>query len=556
MSKIFDATPERLQYVLASIHHREVALPDFQRDFVWDPRATEELLESICRSFPAGSLLRIRNGSGFAFAPRAFAGAPDLRGHSPAYLILDGQQRLTSLYRALYGAGGHDYFLDFQGLLDDKDLEDCVFYLRSAVAKRRYGSIEKQAAGLVFPLAQLFGSPDGFEGWLDRALEARGEDDEALKALKQRLREEQKRWLRPIEDYEFPMVTLAEATSAEAVCTIFETLNRTGVKLSVFDLLAARFWADDLRLRDLWDDARRGDPAIEEFAVDPYYVLQVVAILTATGAPACKRGDVLGLGVERMRVGWEPAVAGLRDALAFLRDECRIVVSQWLPYVPMLIPLSVLFAETAARGPEAGAVRAKLRRWFWCSVFGQTYENPPNSQAVKDVVEFRRWREGGEPPDAVRDFSFDSALLRQTTPSQRALYRAVIALLLQSGARDFHKDKPIDAALLREQQIEDHHVFPKAWLRDHRPDVPESVRDCVLNRTLIDRSTNQSIGKDAPSTYLGKIEAATGRGQLREILRSHLLPDPCGEIYAKNDFDALLAARQAAIEAKVRELTA
>src|SRR5262245_16240468 len=105
VGKIFYPSSERLKFLLASIHNREVALPDFQRDFVWDPRETEELLESICQDFPAGSLLRIKNASGFYFAPREFAGAPELGHHQPSYLILDGQQRLTSLYQALYGAG-------------------------------------------------------------------------------------------------------------------------------------------------------------------------------------------------------------------------------------------------------------------------------------------------------------------------------------------------------------------------------------------------------------------------------------------------------------------
>lgn len=98
MSKIFYPTSEKLSYLLESIHNREVALPDFQRDFVWDPGATEELIESLCQNFPAGSLLRIKNGAGFQFAPREFQGAPALNGHAPSYLILDGQQRLTSLY--------------------------------------------------------------------------------------------------------------------------------------------------------------------------------------------------------------------------------------------------------------------------------------------------------------------------------------------------------------------------------------------------------------------------------------------------------------------------
>src|SRR5262245_49777621 len=144
--KIFHPTAEKLKYLLASIHNREMALPDFQRDFVWDPRETEELIESICQNYPAGSLLRIKNAAGFYFAPREFAGAPSLNRHAPSYLILDGQQRLTSLYQALYGNGNHRYLMDLQKLMDGEDLEDCVFYLRKGEAQKRFGSIEQQAA--------------------------------------------------------------------------------------------------------------------------------------------------------------------------------------------------------------------------------------------------------------------------------------------------------------------------------------------------------------------------------------------------------------------------
>src|SRR5512137_2952730 len=93
-------TSEPLKFMLALIQNREMALPDFQRDFVWDPAATDELIESIISNYPAGTLLRIKNGQQLLFQPRAFEGAPTLNGQKPSYLILDGQQRLTSLYQA------------------------------------------------------------------------------------------------------------------------------------------------------------------------------------------------------------------------------------------------------------------------------------------------------------------------------------------------------------------------------------------------------------------------------------------------------------------------
>jgi uncharacterized protein with ParB-like and HNH nuclease domain len=98
------------------IHNRAMALPDFQRDFVWDPDATDELIESIISNYPAGTLLRIKNGQQLLLQPRAIEGAPELNGTKPAYLILDGQQRLTSLYQALYGQGEHRYYLNLADL--------------------------------------------------------------------------------------------------------------------------------------------------------------------------------------------------------------------------------------------------------------------------------------------------------------------------------------------------------------------------------------------------------------------------------------------------------
>lgn len=553
MSRIFYPSSEKLRFLLASIQNREVALPDFQRDFVWDPRATEELLESLLQNYPAGGLLRIKNSSGFLFAPREVAGAPALDGHSPSYLILDGQQRLTSLYQALYGAGNHRYFVGLQNLLDGGDLDDCVFYRRRSRAKQKYGSVEKQAASLTFPLEVVFGQAGGFEEWLDQVLDHRPEKDEARKELKHRLRQLRKQWIQNIEDYEFPVVTLSEDTQAEAVCTIFETLNRTGMKLSVFDLLAARFWPENVRLRDLWDEAQAQFPLLSEFDVDPYYVLQAIAIFTAKGAPSCKRSDVLKMEVGQIDSGWEPVVGGVADMLRLLRDDCGVVLPHWMPYNPVLIPGGAILAKHAsATGPQVGAIREKLKRWFWCSVFGQSYENSPNSQAVKDFAELKEWFQGGPEPETVRTFSIEPDVLRETTVRQRGLYRGCIALILRSEARDFHSGGRITAAMVLEEKIDDHHVFPRGYLGEAVDGATATLRDCILNRTLIDKKTNIRIGKKAPSAYLAEIAAEIGEPKLQDVLGSHLLP---ASPLRQDRFFDFLDARQEALARKIEEVT-
>ena len=556
MSKIFYPTSEKLRFLLESIHNREVALPDFQRDFVWDPQATEELIESICQNFPAGSLLRIKNSKGIFFAPREVAGAPALDGNRPSYLILDGQQRLTSLYQAFYGKGTHKYFIHLGGLIEDMDLEDCVFYERASRAERRYGKITKQAETLTFPFAFLFGETCGFEEWLDQVLELRPEDGGDMKELKKKLRDVRKQWISPVEDYEFPMVTLAEETSDSAVCTIFETLNRTGVKLSVFDLLAARFWPEDVRLRDLWEQAENDFPIISDFDIDPYYVLQSVSLFTAKAAPSCKRGDVLKMDVSQIREGWSPIVTGLANSLHMLRDDCGVILPKWLPYNTILIPLTALLAYAAdATGPDVGSIRNKLKKWFWCSVFGQAYENAPNSQAAKDFVELKKWIDGGEQPQTVTEFDFDIDSLTQVTPRQRAVYRGAIALILRNEARDFHTGKRITANMMLEEKIDDHHVFPQGYIKENITNISATLRDCVLNRTLIDKETNLRISKRPPSGYLTEIEEAIGEEALRDLLRSHLLPSGKESPLQNDQFEQFIKVRQYAISKKIQEVT-
>ncbi len=291
---------------------------------------------------------------------------------------------------------------------------------------------EKQAASLVFPLETLFTS-GGFDGWLDSVIELRDVEGDEKKTLKQNLREARKKWLQNMEDYEFPVVTLSEKTCAAAVCTIFETLNRTGVKLSVFDLLAARFWPVDVRLRDLWDQAKIDYPIIGEF-----------------------------------------------------------------------------------------------KEW------------------VADDVE----------PDTVALFNFDTKTLRTTTVRQRAIYRGVLALILKNGARDLHTGAPITANMMLEKKIEDHHVFPQAFLSEKRNDVPAALRDCVLNRTLIDAETNNLIGKRAPSDYLSEIENSVGGGLMTIILASHLLPDSTETpLWQPEHLEDFLDAREQFVDAQLRGVT-
>lgn len=552
MNLFEDTNPRALKDLLAEVHSLQMVLPDFQRDFVWEPGATQELIVSIANNYPAGSILRVRDTRP-AFACREFEGAPKLANERHIFLVLDGQQRLTSLYQAFYGVGEHRYYLNLRKLIDGADFEEAIFHVRATTkwAQARE-TLELQARELILPLSVLQGGSGRFSQW-SRQVARRLSDQERIR-LEDSLDQIAERWIKIIDDYHFPVVTLSDKTEPDALCTIFETLNRTGVKLSAFELLTARFWPDNINLRSLMDKARETTPALVHFGVDPYYILQAIA-LASRKAPSCKRKEVLNLAAFDIKEWWEPAIAGFSAGLEILRDDCGVMLPKWMPYQTMLAPLAAVLAKAGPTNrPKAGAQREKLKCWFWCSVFGQAYENAPNSQSAKDVIELLTWLNGGPPPETVSGLRFDPRTLRDVTPRQRSIYRGTICLVLASGhTRDFHAQAVITGKLMDEEGIDDHHVFPAKFLEE-RGVASSRVRDWVLNRTLIDRTTNQMISDRAPSEYFGDIRKTSGF-PLDAVLASHCLPSGDSSPFWTNDYEAFLSWREKRLWREIQRVT-
>jgi hypothetical protein len=548
-----DTNSKPLLDLLDRIHTGDMVLPDFQRDFVWEPSATQALIVSIANSYPAGSILRVRDTQR-VFANRAFEGAPAA---DPFYsfLVLDGQQRLTSLYQAFYGVGDHRYYLDIGALIKKADFEDSIDYLR--INKKGVESRAKaafQAENLLMPLSALKDGRSGFKDWAKMV--KRTYPESQRNQIEDQLDELEEKWIAPICKYDFPVVTLAADTEPAALCTIFETLNRTGVKLSVFELLTARFWSHDLKIRELWEQARSDHPLIALFDVDPYYVLMAIALASGKN-PSCKRGDVLNLTAEQVTTWWQPVIDGLALSLTILHDDCWVLQPKWLPFNTMLSPMAAALARAgASKGVAVGAQREQIKRWFWCSVFSQAYEKSPNTQSGRDVGELIPWLSdpAAPAPENVRQFRFNLELLRDVTPRQRSLYRATICLILASGDRplDFHSRAVLNDQLLATNGIDDHHIFPAHHL-DERGVDPRS-RDCVLNRTLIDRETNQRISSSKPSIYMAELRDEPGF-PMQAVLKSHLIPHDHDSGLWTDDYDVFLSERLKLLSDAVRSAT-
>jgi restriction endonuclease Mrr len=538
----FHTIPRPMLQLLAELDSGQLALPDFQRTFVWAPDETRELLVSMIRSFPAGNLLFLQGGDA-SFKARAAEGAPPMTGR-PSHLVLDGQQRLTSLYQAIYGVGDSRFFLDLGALLAGADVDQAVKVF-SAERAAPLKDIEAQARSLLMPLTAVRGF--GAARWRDDVVPRR--DDGDRERVRELLRDVEYACIDPLVKYAFPVTILPEATPLEAVCTIFETLNRTGRPLTPFELVSARAFAGGHSLYDLWNSALERHPILGDFDVKPYYLLQCIALRLGV---SCKRRFVISLPADDIARGWDSAVTSMAAVLTLLRDECGVLTSKWLPYEPMLIPLATVWNEVeATAGPAHGAMRSKLKRWFWCASFTGEYESSSATLAERDAPVLKSWLAGGDEPQAVRAFEWDPERWRTVTARQQGLYRATIALTLLQRPRDFHTGAPLTPELIEAGKVDDHHLFPRAYLRSvGKGDTVDSV----LNHCLIDRATNIRIATQAPSAYLAEMRAELGP-ILDEVLRSHRLPTGRTSPLATDGFEAFLEWREQALDEALAAVT-
>lgn len=574
----FDSTREALSDILGSVRAGKTQLPDFQRGWVWDDEHIRSLLASVSRSFPVGAVMMLQTGNpSVRFLPRPVEGAPDPAPQEPERLILDGQQRLTSLYQALFSgkvvktrdarrkALNRWYYVDIRKAFDPQiDREDAIVAVpEDRVVKNfrgevvlDYSTTAKECEAEVMPLPLVFDQP-AFTDWQLKYIQA---DPSRMAERLTRWNDFVQKVVQPFQQYQVPLIVLRKETPKEAVCQVFEKVNTGGVQLTVFELLTATFAADNFNLRDDWKESEailRKLPVLGTVKSDD--VLQAVTLLAtldrrtkavSIGTPlesapgvSCKRKDVLDLVLYDHKRWNKQVVQGFIQAAKFLHGQ-GLFSAYDLPYRTQLVPLAAALAMVGDVGETDGA-RAKLARWFWCGVFGELYGGATESRFAKDVVDLVAWlRDGGPEPSTVIDASFPAGRLLTLKTRNSAAYKGVHALLLVQGGLDFRTGHTIDTQTYFDEAIDIHHVFPQKWCLEKG--IERRRFNSIINKTPISAKTNRIIGGNAPSSYLAKLEKQAGIevARMDDILGSHLI-DP--SYLRADDYEGYFAARSEAL---------
>ena len=545
-----EARAKSVEDWFAMIRDGQITLPRFQRYEAWRPHQVEGVLENILRrpSLPIGALLVLEVGNEELFVSRPLSGAPAPKTR-PQLHLLDGQQRMTALWRAL-----NDNYQDFTVFVSIDDdmrpqIEICRRYLsKSGKLMPLWADDPAQTFDRkFFPLSLLCPGSKG-ENAMDMWTENAGTDkatDKTIIKLRQR-----------IASYSIPFLSLPVGTEQETALDVFIKMNTSASPLKDFDIVVAQLeGAIGNSLHDMIEDLHEKVPSVRDYGRAEDIALAVGALLN--DKPPLKRTYLdPSFGTELAGV-WEKVVLGLSRGVEFLRDE-SIYNEKLLPTEVIVYLASALWAHIPLDGTdEEGRARTLVRKAIWRASFTDRYLKTATTRAFAD---YRALRDMVIDPDSKSSPDlFDESqnalpeadeLFRGGWPGRKdRLGRAIMAASLYGGGYDFADGGKATAD--RVQRREYHHLFPRS-LVEHS--FPEHVVNSALNCALISWKTNRKIAAKSPKQYIDEraADANASEEEVRLRLESHLVP--YDELIGGN-FDEFIAARSEKVHASMKQLT-
>jgi hypothetical protein len=546
-------------------------LPEFQRGWTWDNDRIRGIIASLSQGYPMGSIMRLEYGNeNVRFKYRTIEGVT-VTGVTPEFLILDGQQRLTSMYRATCckepvettTEKGKEikrfYYLDIKKCLDEsEDRVDAVIAVPSdRKIKTNFdrdvvldlSTRELEFEHEMFPINIIFDS-NAREDWADGYKEYHEYD----KAFMEKYKQFRTQVIDTIVGYKLPVITLGKETPREAVCKVFENVNTGGVPLTVFELVTATFATYDFDLRKDWIECRdkirgKGETLNTDVmeGVDETSFLTAITLYTtylSDKMTTCKKKDVLALNFEDYKKNRDILLEGYKMARKFLFQQ-YVFRKRDLPYTTQLIPLSAICAVIRTATFNLPSTQKILAKWFWCGIMGEMYGGANETRYATDIEDVVADIQGKDSQNRTINAAYFSAtrlLSLQTRNS--AAYKGIMALVYREQCRDFMQGITMDIVKSMDESPDIHHIFPEAYCK--KMGLDKSKWNSIVNKTPLLPASNRQIGGDAPSVYSGNImkKAEIDEVELRFRIESHLVNY---DYLIADDFDHYFIARAKAI---------
>lgn len=473
-----------IRNLIDRVYSGDIRIPAFQRDFVWASDQVAFLIDSIYKGFPIGTIIFWQTDE--RLKTEKYLGSfklPDPKRDYPVNYVLDGQQRLTSLFSAFQNMlipednSWVDIYFDMEAA---HNIQDTCFYplTEDEVEPQRH-----------FPIKTFF------ETVAYRTVTKYISDEQAtlVDGVQERFKE-----------YRIQNQTF-ETDDKNEVAIVFERINRAGTELDLFELLAAWSWSDDFDLIESFHalQDKISEHGFEELVEDRDLQLRIcAAIITGETSP----NKILDLQGDDIRNQFVRIEGGILGAIDFLKRELGVVHYKMLPFPGVLVPLSTFFATDRRDGVAYSDVqKKKIIRWFWRSVVTRRFSADVTARQASDIVEMQALLDNEHHEFKYPRFEIKIDFEKNRFSAGTANSKALILMLANRRPHSFLSGSVIDPArvLKKGSRHEFHHIFPRKYLE--KCGITTREANSLANICFLIRSDNNSIKDKPPVTYFDEM---------------------------------------------------
>ena len=514
-------TPGIIKYsqLLSDIEAGRIKIPQFQRDFVWSKEASAKLLDSVVKRYPIGTFIlwktnetlrSIRNIGGLDFPPTT-------EGDFIQY-VLDGQQRITSLYAGFKGCkivDSKDKEVDYSEIYIDLEAsEDDEIVVPEIDDTRSYAFIK---------ITELLQGGLGLATKFDEKYHANIEDCKVRFA-----------------EYTYQTITVSEAP-IDIATEIFTRVNIFGKSLSVFEIMVAKTFD----VKSGFDLSEKYDQLIERLGEIDYETISHSTVLQSVSVcmvKECTTKHILKLNKNDFISIWPKVMYAFEAAAEYFKTFYRIPVSQLLPYDALLIPFTYYFFNHPDK--PLGQQQKALLDFFWRTTINARYSSGQETKIAHDIKRMDSiLADENVTYDEIADISPETISNNGYFSAGRAYIKGLLCLLAYQQPKSFIDNAIVivsNSWLKQANSKNYHHFFPKAYL--HKKGHEDFWVNHIANITIVDDFLNKRKIRDrAPSKYIEEFQKQNP--ELVEAFQSHLIGDIDDFGISNDDYDTFFNMR-------------
>lgn len=545
-------------------HEGELKLPGFQRTFRWRPDKVIKLYDSLRLRYPIGSFLFLA-GSGEKLSPKVFNGhAAKALDNTTTFLVLDGQQRLTSGIHLFYASGKRQYFLDLNKIdelikdadIDIEDEQSVYDFCRSIDYEEGY-LVSKQSVN--DPRSLLITNHLLCTSILTSKVSLQVASLDYIKSYPNKT-DLIYRVIVPhfalSETDSVPHIDIDERTSISAISRIFTTLNTTGQMLTPFELVVASLFPAKIDLQKEVASYREEGRYYPQMDSTGEILLQTIAMLA--GVDQKKSNLPKNINSQNYIQHKATAFKALEGLGQFLTDNmgCGLDVTGGLvPYDAIYAPMAKAYLHVENKGisgPDLAETHNKLSLWFAASSLTQRYQEGVHNKQTRDFREVVAWIDGGGKPQWIADATTPSLLNKS--------FDGAIGKFIQCCINQHEPRDPVVTAhrigyRSNANPTEKHHIYPSKFVHHLKGwDKKSDSANTLLNMMFVDRQTNKRWLNADPKNHINEALQNLTEPQLLGVYQKQFISPEAFALLrspekTKDEFADFLNTRQSTIRA-------